>query len=112
MKIIDILNKRANGEKIPNFKYDNMTFIFDEKHGYIDDNEGDSLLQSICTDFSNINAEVEIIEEEKKIPEKLPTWFSVENQYQDSIDYMNYNFETLYEKINEIIDYLESKGED
>lgn len=112
MKIIDILNKRANGEKIPNFKYDNMTFIYDEKHGYIDDNEGDSLLSSVCTDFSNINAEVEIIEEKKKIPEKFKV-----HSLGDKDEYGNFvsspfpTNEELMNKINEIIDYLKSKGE-
>lgn len=106
MKIIDILNKRANGEKVPNFKYDNMTFIFDEKHGYIDDNEGDSLLRSIYNDFSNINAEVEIIDEEKKIPEKL---YNIANT-KEGIEMLPNNEQLMF-KINEIIDYLKSKGE-
>lgn len=104
MKIIDILNKRANGEKVPNFKYDNMTFIFDEKHGYIDDDEGDSLLRSICTDFSNINAEVKIIEEEKKIPEKISE--DVFEKYTKTAKIYQ-----VYRLTNEIIDYLKSKGE-
>ena len=108
MKIIDILNKRANGEKIPNFKYDIFTFIYDEKHGYIDDNEGDSLLQSICNDFSNINAEVEILEEEKKIPEKIPEEIIVGKKQP------KHRIKKIEKKINEIIsylDYLKSKGE-
>lgn len=52
------------------------------------------------------------IEEEKKIPEELPTWFSLEKDCEnDNIQYANYNFERMYGKINEICDYLKSKGE-
>jgi len=60
-----------------------------------------------------LNDEVEILEEEKKIPEKLSTWFSVETKQSKelNIEYANTNFENMYEKINEIIDYLKSKGE-
>lgn len=52
-------------------------------------------------------------EGEKEIPEKLSTWYSVEVKQSDeeNIKYANYNFETMYEKINEICDYLKSKGE-
>lgn len=55
---------------------------------------------------------VEILDE-KKIPEKLSTWFSVETKQSKelNIEYANTNFENMYEKINEIIDYLKSKGE-
>ena len=48
--------------------------------------------------------------EEKKIPEKLISWFSLEKDYVN-VEYANYNFKTMYEKINDICDYLKSKGE-
>ena len=53
-----------------------------------------------------------LVEEENKIPEKLSTWFSLEKDCEnDNIQYANNNFKTIYEKINEICDYLKSKGE-
>lgn len=59
-----------------------------------------------------INFESKEIEEQKKIPEKLSTWFSLEKDCEnDNIQYANNNFKTIYEKINEICDYLKSKGE-
>lgn len=63
--------------------------------------------------FSNLDLEVEILEEEKRIPEKLSTWFSVETKQSKelNIEYANTNFENMYDKINEICDYLKSKGE-
>ena len=67
IKIIDLLNKIANGEEVPKkFKYDNL--IFEKRWGnaYFD-NEGDDFFNSLCIDFSNLNDEVEIIEEDKEI---------------------------------------------
>ena len=60
-----------------------------------------------------LDDEVEILEEPKRIPEKLRTWYSVEENQsiEENCNYANDNFETTYDKINEIIDYLESKGE-
>lgn len=65
-----------------------------------------------------LNDEIEIIEdapkEETKIPEKISTWFSVSETQsnKENIDYANHNFETIYEKINEICDYLKNKSEE
>ena len=107
MKIIDLLNKISNGEEVPNsFKYEDLIFKRHNDCGiaYYKDNDGDTLLDSIFGDLSNLNDEVEIIEEEKKIPEKIE---EIENgdflELPSTHDIMN--------KINEIIDYLESKGE-
>lgn len=67
MTIKDIINKRANGEEVPDFKYDGRTYRSDNRYGYITDDEGDSLLETICTDFSNLNGEVEIIKKKNRI---------------------------------------------
>ena len=67
MKIIDLLNKIANGEEVPNkFKYDNLIFKKRWDNAYFD-NDGDDLHNSLCIDFSNLNDEVEIIGEDKEI---------------------------------------------
>ena len=105
MKIIDLLNKIANGEKLPKrIKIDGIyykapinlyTKIIDFM--YISEETNENWL-----DYANIrlNDEVEIIEEDKKIPEKL-----------DEYDYNSANEIIIRRKINEIIDYLNSKGE-
>ena len=117
MKIIDLLNKIANGEEVPNkIKYCRTIFYYDDNsRDYISiSNEFNSGGISICKYIfgGNLNDEVEILEEENKIPEKLTTWFSLEKDCEnDNIQYANCNFETMYEKINEICDYLKSKGE-
>ena len=112
MKIIDLLNKIANGEEVPEkFKFAGQTF---EKQGsYIEDEDGDSIFDSMCTDFSNINGEVEIIEEEKKIPEKLEYIVTDENG-EFSINGFTFDYEQkmqIIDTLNQVIDYLQSKGE-
>lgn len=67
MKIIDLLQMIANGEEdLPKkFKFNGEMFEMTEFGSYAD-RDGDSIFDSLCTDFSNINDEVEIIEEETK----------------------------------------------
>ena len=117
MKIIDLLNKIANGEEVPkkikinNFIYEYRDYMYCTEKANYQDIE-DYLFGK--WNFNILNNEVEILEEEKKIPEKLSTWYSVEVKQSDeeNIEYANYNFETMYKKINEIIDYLKSKGDE
>ena len=96
MKIIDLLNKIANGEEMPKkIRYNFKTYFynsFTQDYGLFDDYLENNYGLSNC-----LNDTVEILEEEKKIPEKL-------NEELASSDDMLY-------KINEIIDYLKSKGE-
>jgi len=60
--------------------------------------------------FKDLHDEVEIIEENNKI-EKLDTWFSMENAQNNGVSkedfiikYANYNFESYFNKINELIE--------
>ena len=75
MKIIDLLNKIANGEEVPKkIKFNDYEYLYhDKEHGYC---RSDYDCTYICLDseyylFDILNEEVEIIEEEKEIPEKL-----------------------------------------
>lgn len=107
IKIIDLLNKISKGEDVPRkIKYGETEYIANNR--VYEDYKGDLLLPVIRYTYQ-LNSEVEIIEE-IKLPEKLG--------YQDNADrtfYLNrkkYNSEPiklLSKKINEIIDYLESK---
>ena len=58
--------------------------------------------------FNILNDEVEILEEEHKIPEKLD--YKYENIYHN-ISKCKHSEIRIIDKINEIIDYLKSKGE-
>ena len=110
MKVIDLLNKIANGEKLPNkIKVHNIEFhkcllktgidykIYSDDFYY--------LSNEICIAGFSLNDEVEILEEEKKIPEKIQ---------KDDFEDINEEEPKLWiaiHKINEIIDYLKNKGE-
>ena len=65
MKVIELLTKIANGEEVPE-KFRFAGQIFEKKGSYIGDEDGDSIFDSMYTDFSNINEEVEIIEEKEE----------------------------------------------
>lgn len=110
MKVIDLLNKIANGEEVPKkIEYRNIKFVYDKDNRlYIVENynEYNDLLMELSNHKgTDLNYEVEIIEEEKKIPEKL------EDIIKDGCIEAPNQF-TLMDKINEIIDYLKSKGEE
>ena len=115
MKIIDLLNKIANGEEVPKKIYYKGDIWYLEqdfsnrlpyyKNGYNMDN----LLSGEEKDYfsQSLNDEVEIIEEEKKVPEKLNL------KVEDWTTPSQCDIE-LSKKIDEIIDYLyylKSKGE-
>jgi len=103
MKVIDLLNKIANGED------------FKEKHiKYFDriDQEYDicmiceaNIIYKLDETSIELNDEVEILEEEKKIPEKLNL------KLDDWTTPTQCDIELSLKKIDEIIDYLKSKGE-
>ena len=106
MKIIDLLNKIANGEEVPKKIIWNK-LVYDYKDGLYYDYCGETLIGSLNFDGTNLHDEVEIIEEEKKIPEKIDlAWQNAfdEQVQQDCI-------KMILENINIILDYLKSKGE-
>jgi heat shock protein HspQ len=109
MKIIDLLNKIANGEEIPKKIRIQGEYIFelskDFEHYYY--NENLEITDLLNHNFSNLNDEVEIIEEDKKI-EKLYHCCMESDNSQISILVANINM--LSDKINELIDKV-SKGE-
>lgn len=113
MKIIDLLNKIANGEEPPNFEYYGGIYKYD-KH------TGNYWCNDMWFDFSSfkyLNDEIEIIEEKNKIPEKLkieqdtPTSnYYIRNEYGTKCGLTKHS-KIIADKLNEIIDYLKSKGE-
>lgn len=109
IRIIDLLNKIANGEEVPKrIKWEDTIFVYSEyDKDYLEfpfsEEEYQGLFcmkDSILTRF--LDDEVEILEEEKKIPEKL----NISN-----FPKHNNSLKKTAIKLNEIIDYLKSKGE-
>ncbi len=113
MKVIDLLNKIANGEEVPKkFRIKGSCF----KDLYYEYNEKYNCYDLIGKKFKNgcyvfgygeLNDEIEILEE-KKIPEKIPEEIIVGKKQP------THRIKKIENKINEIInylDYLKSKGE-
>ena len=109
MKLIDILNKIANEEEIGKFKIMGMEhYIDDDNFLYAED--GKKVEWFIDDEW--LNMPVEIIEEDKKIPEKIDQndkeWHYLHNTKKTTEEVAD-NLEHLRQKVNEIIDYLEEK---
>ena len=119
MKVIDLLNKIANGEEVPKkIRYRNKSYIYsNECRGYYLGTNPEKIETfaefRLVKRFSNgsmLNDEVEIIEEDKKI-EKIDmfdyfTGYDFDNTSIDLRKRLEFNFQTLNNKINEIIDYI------
>ena len=104
MKLIDLFNKIANGEEVPS-KIKWNDFIYEKSKynatpmGYYHRTNGGIKLWFL-NDINDLNDEVEIIEEDKKI-KRLPT--------NDGMVYATDGEMTLVvNKINEIIDKINS----
>ena len=108
IKIIDLLNKNANGEEVPKkIKYN----IFELKRTmsniwlrmYVDE---EGMFFPEYYSGLTLNDTVEILEDEKKIPENNFNFI-----YEVDDEKINTNFENIKSTLKNIIDYLESKGE-
>ena len=113
MKIIDLLNKIANGEIPKKIIIDRWVYT----HNGIDytNESGEYLFNTYLeTTPKDMNMEVEIIEEDKKIEKIELDDECIVDYYDGSKHYLNTNRkdrDIYIKKINEIIDYLNSKGE-
>ena len=109
IKIIDLLNKIATGEDVPKkIKYIGYIFEYDTNHERYEAYIGEEMytLNYYVNIDEDLTYEAEIIEEEKKLPEKLGVCAYVEGEIAYS---WSKSEAVLKTKINEILDYLESK---
>jgi hypothetical protein len=118
IKVIDLLNKIANGEEVPTkIKVNNKIYIYNAlEHFYVMMDKGDDLLK-LCTIFNSdvfMNMEVEIIEDKEDINiqdiEELPEYIHIGDGGADADVKDEVNI-----KINEIIravKHLEKTKED
>ena len=110
IKIIDLLNKIANGEELPKkikLLCDDEIFIYEkEKDDYIGEN-GDGLFNECILDTISLeiylNDEVEIIEEPKKIS-KITMRAGLVGSVENKIVNLDINIMALEDKTNELID--------
>lgn len=111
MKIIDLLNKIANGEEVPK-KISAFGEIFYLKDSDYFTNDGCDYLLGDYVTFYELNTEIEIIEEPKKI-EKVNTYVICDSDFNSKGEFslkateiIDKAFEEYSHKINEIIDYI------
>ena len=117
MKVIDLLNKIANGEEAPKHIHirdvDSYTWQEDVKE-YWSDRDENNLLSDLDLSSTNLKEDVEIIEEDKKI-RKIKVNYSPDIEekifYEDGDKPRHCvlgdaGTELLINKINEIIDKL------
>ena len=109
MKVIDLLNKIANGEELPKkVKYYDLTYEYNEYLIGINKYRGIEHIGIFLFDVvSNINDEVEVIED-KKIEKLRYSELIVCPDLKDLQEYVNKRNEEMRNKINEIIDKLEN----
>ena len=106
IKIIDLLNKIAKGEKVPQkVLYDENEYSYVGRNRffakYIREPFDARVPYYLFTDVWSVYEEVEPIEEPKGMPEKINnSYYHLEQGEQNQL---------FKNKINEIIDYLENK---
>ena len=109
MKVIDLLNKIANGEIPKKIMIENMLYTHDGiDYKRESDREYlfDVFLETTTEDF---NREVEIIEEDKKI-EEIDVLQKILSE--DKIEALTMEVSDIENKLNEIIDVLNEMRED
>lgn len=120
MKIIDLIIDIANKNELPNkIKYQGYIYEYDTNHqryeSYFDEQIWTLNDFVDVNEVDILNAEIEVIEE-KKIPEKLHLYEETQNIIREN------NYKLVYHdihkcivslecKYNQLIDYLQSKGE-
>ena len=118
MKVIDLLNKIANNEEVPKkIKVHDKYYCYDENDSAEFYRYRTNIGNELLTDYVDLNDEVEIIEEDKKIKRILtyttPDYadFAYEDGDKPHNVCIHSPIEELFiKKINEIIDYL-NKGD-
>ena len=104
----ELLGLVKDGKAPKKIRYDGKFYEFNNKK----DNYYENETCSINWDYVSLhclNEEVEILEEEKKIPEKLDVL--VEVMSSDKIGALTNEIGEIQRRFNQLLDYLKSKGE-
>lgn len=113
MKVIDLLNKIANGEEVPMIKFYNRILKYNKEEQWFDDIIDCSYCKTTY-EFEELNDEVKIIEEDNKIePLDIHQEKNCKNNWKWKCN--GYNISTpqkiIGEKLNEVIDKLNEMEE-
>ncbi len=115
MKVIDLLNKIANDEEVPIFKYEKHRYKYNKENKYFEDLDNDEYCKPDVF-LVELNDEIEIIDdapkEDNKI-EKIKDYrifktMGLDCEYHERKEPKNYSLEEkeIVDKINEIIDKI------
>ena len=112
MKVIDLLNNIANGEEVPKkIIVDSLYYEYDKNVDYKSKNGKYLFDNYLQINEEDMNKEIEILGESKGIPKKLDILTFSDLIDMSKEDLVNVIKEQRF-KINEILDYLESKGDE
>ena len=119
IKIIDLLNKIANGEEVPKkIKYEKDTYIHIDNYCYYCEDTNLILSDRIFAEYSKLNDEVEILEETKKIDKIRIDYNSINIDKAFETGTTTFFrekdieiFQCLSSKINELIDAINNLKE-
>lgn len=120
IKVIDLLNKIANGEEVPQMvSYGGVEYHIDELEQFYVNDDRQALLEHIfdyLNDFDALMTEVEVIEDKKIEKLNIETQNKetgncyITNEYGTKC-YLTKHSKIIANKINEIIDYLNKENE-
>ena len=107
IKIIDLMQKCANKENIPErILYKNTAFVLNDCKCYYNEEKDERLLDYIIPTFSNLNEEVEILEDNTEEIEELDEWITKRNgevtQQEGKRLEMCYKIDELVKAVNQI----------
>ena len=107
MKIIDLLNKIANGEEVPeHIKIRKNDWYFYKSRNTYGDKKSGWIVWDWYVEENRLNDEVEILEEEKKIPKEIE-----EEEIEISMAYGEQVCANKINEIKEILDYLKENDD-
>lgn len=107
--LIDLLNRVAKGEEVPRFfKIAGVEYYINDS-GCLQECNGEEVQWFIYRSW--LNEKVEIIEEEKKLPEKIEYYDDSIAWVIDDVGQLSDVDKVIIDKLNDVIDYLKNKGE-
>lgn len=111
IKIIELLNKIANGEKPPKKVKWGDVYVYSDKiqdYRIEDDDDYDYLLESVSVNQKCLIEEIEILDDDDKKIEKITKGYSISIENKNDGVLFDYIFD-VHKKVNEIIDYINNR---
>ena len=110
----ELLGMMKDGKAPKKIRYNNVILYYDNENGDYYKYYGNYLFSCLfhreyTTDF--LNYPVEILEEEKKLPEKIEYYDDSVAWVIDNVGQLSDVDKVIIDKLNEVLDYFKSKGE-